>query len=101
MGSVRAFAARVTALMTDVPDPPNFSCFHEAFRHDAGSRHRRRAIFAPASIPPTMPAGRERHQGCSIRRSTSACRMGSPLVSANFVIPYPPGFPDHGSRARC
>ena len=26
-------------------------------------------------------------------RSTSGSRSGPPLVSANFVIPYPPGFP--------
>ena len=34
-----AFAARVKSLMTDVPDLPNFSRFHDAFRHDAGKRH--------------------------------------------------------------
>ena len=27
------------------------------------------------------------------RRSTGAVSEGPPLVSANFVIPYPPGFP--------
>ncbi len=32
-----AFAARVKSLMTDVPDLPNFSHFHEAFRADAGT----------------------------------------------------------------
>ena len=32
-----AFDARVKSLMTDVPDLPNFSHFHEAFRSEAGT----------------------------------------------------------------
>ena len=32
-----AFAARVKSLMTDVPDLPNFSRFHDGFREDPGS----------------------------------------------------------------
>ena len=38
----QAFDARVKSLMTDVPDLPNFSHFHDAFRKDAGKRHERR-----------------------------------------------------------
>ena len=38
----QAFAARVKSLMTDVPDLPNFSHFHDAFRQDAGATHDRR-----------------------------------------------------------
>ena len=34
----KAFDARVKSLMTDVPDLPNFSHFHDAFREDAGER---------------------------------------------------------------
>ena len=34
----KTFDARVKSLMTDVPDLPNFSHFHEAFRKDAGRR---------------------------------------------------------------
>src|SRR6185312_16164814 len=33
-----AFNARVRSLMTDVPDLPNFSHFHDAFREDGGAR---------------------------------------------------------------
>ena len=33
-----AFEARVKSLMDDVPDLPNFSHFHEAFRGDAGEQ---------------------------------------------------------------
>ena len=35
-GERQAFAARVKCLMTDVPDLPNFSHFHDVFRQDAG-----------------------------------------------------------------
>ena len=31
--------------------------------------------------------------GSTIRRSISRLKNGPELVSANFVIPYPPGFP--------
>lgn len=38
VNAVGAFAARTKSLMTDVPDLPNFSHFHEGFRGDAGAR---------------------------------------------------------------
>src|SRR3982075_277407 len=34
----REFDARVKSLMTDVPDLPNFSHFHQSFRGDAGNK---------------------------------------------------------------
>ena len=34
----KTFEARVKSLMTDVPDLPNFSHFHDAFRGDAGTQ---------------------------------------------------------------
>ena len=34
----KTFEARVKSLMKDVPDLPNFSHFHDAFRGDAGSK---------------------------------------------------------------
>src|SRR6516165_2583725 len=34
----RAFDSRVKSLMTDVPDLPNFSHFHDGFRGDAGEK---------------------------------------------------------------
>ena len=37
-GARPRFAARVKSLMDDVPDLPNFSHFHEAFRGDAGEK---------------------------------------------------------------
>ncbi len=34
----RLLCSRVKSLMTDVPDLPNFSSFHDAYRKDAGKR---------------------------------------------------------------
>lgn len=86
-----AFAARVKSLMEDVPDLPNFSRFHEAFRDDAKSGtsegHMRAAFFT---------AYREddcEHLKMNDPKVDERIAKGPPLVSANFVIPYPPGFP--------
>jgi arginine decarboxylase len=85
------FAARVTSLMTDVPDLPNFSRFHDVFRdHPAGASnegHVRAAFFMAYD-----------EANCEFVKLASQAiddrlRSGPPLVSANFVIPYPPGFP--------
>ena len=85
------FNARVKALMEDVPDLPNFSCFHDTFREN------------PASITSEgdMRAGffgAYREEQCEHLKLSSPeidrrLKEGPALVSANFVIPYPPGFP--------
>jgi arginine decarboxylase len=86
-----AFAARVKSLMEDVPDLPNFSRFHDGYREDPGSitleGDMRGAFFAAYEeddceyLPLMSPKIDER------------LKSGPELVSANFVIPYPPGFP--------
>jgi len=86
-----AFAAKVKSLMTDVPDLPNFSRFHDGYRDDPGSvtleGNMRDAFFAAYEeddceyLPLMSPKIDER------------LKSGPQLVSANFVIPYPPGFP--------
>ncbi len=90
--NVRAtFEARVKSLMTDVPDLPNFSHFHDAFRRDAGRRTNegdiRGGFYAAYDAA-----------GCEYIRLADPeidrrLKDGPDLVSANFVIPYPPGFP--------
>jgi arginine decarboxylase len=90
-GARQAFAARVKSLMTDVPDLPNFSHFHELYRKDAGKKtvegDMRSAFYGAYKadfceyIPITSPEIEKR------------LKEGPALVSANFVIPYPPGFP--------
>ena len=86
-----AFAARVKSLMEDVPDLPNFSRFHDGYRENPGSitleGDMRGAFFAAYEeddceyLPLMSPKIDER------------LKSGPEMVSANFVIPYPPGFP--------
>jgi len=85
------FAARVKSLMTDVPDLPNFSRFHDAFRDNpkaaSNEGHMRPAFFMAYD-----------DSNCEFvklasREIDERLKKGPELVSANFVIPYPPGFP--------
>jgi arginine decarboxylase len=87
----KTFDARVRSLMTDVPDLPNFSWFHDSFRADAGETTNegdiRSGFYAAYDAP-----------GCEYIRLMDTeidrrLKEGPDLVSANFVIPYPPGFP--------
>lgn len=89
--ALATFRARVKALMEDVPNLPNFSTFHDAFRDDPSSKtvegDMRAAFYAAYDEP-----------GCEYIKITDPkidqrIKSGPPLVSANFVIPYPPGFP--------
>jgi arginine decarboxylase len=85
------FAAATKSLMVDVPDLPNFSRFHDAFRDNpkgkANEGHMRPAFF--------MAYEEENCEFIKLASPEIDKRMkdGPPLVSANFVIPYPPGFP--------
>jgi len=87
----QTFAARVKSLMTDVPDLPNFSRFYDRFREDpssfTGEGDMRSAFFS---------AYREKqceHLKLFSQEIDKRLKEGPELVSANFVIPYPPGFP--------
>jgi arginine decarboxylase len=87
----RKFDARVRSLMEDVPDLPNFSAFHPAFRGDAGAHTPEgdmRTAFYAAYRPENCEYVGINDPGCDAR-----LRDGPEMVSANFVIPYPPGFP--------
>jgi arginine decarboxylase len=86
-----ALQSRVHSLTVDVPDLPNFSRFHDAFRDDASSStsegHMREAFFSAYD-----------EDNCDYVKLNSTqlderLKDGPALVSANFVIPYPPGFP--------
>ena len=87
----KSFAARVKSLMEDVPDLPNFSRFHDKFRTDPKGTTLEgdmRSAFYKAYDA----------EGCEFLRLDSPeidrrIKSGPPLVSAHFVIPYPPGFP--------
>src|SRR5215475_2381049 len=91
VNAIKAFDARVKSLMTDVPDLPNFSHFHDGFRGDAGDKTNegdiRSGFFAAYDAA-----------GCEYIRLNDPeidrrLKSGPDLVSASFVIPYPPGFP--------
>jgi arginine decarboxylase len=87
----KAFAARVKSLIEDVPDLPNFSHFHDRFRDDPQGTTLEgdmRSAFYMAYD----------EDGCEHIKLMSPeidkrIASGPPLVSAHFVIPYPPGFP--------
>lgn len=86
-----AFAARVKSLTVDVPDLPNFSHFHDAFRSNpksATSEGHMRAAFFKAYDESFCEYVKLNDKAIDDR-----LKNGPPLVSANFVIPYPPGFP--------
>jgi arginine decarboxylase len=87
----QTFASRVKSLMTDVPNLPNFTSFFDRFREDpssiSGEGDMRAAFFS---------AYRERqceHLKLFSPDIDKRLKEGPELVSANFVIPYPPGFP--------
>jgi arginine decarboxylase len=86
-----AFAVRVKNLMEDVPDLPNFSRFHAAYRSDAGDATTEgdiRGAFYGAYTGDKCEYVRLNSPSIDQRLDD-----GPDLVSANFVIPYPPGFP--------
>ncbi len=86
-----AFAAKVKSLMENVPDLPNFSFFHKSFCESPSSITNEgdmRAAFFRAY----------REEDCEHLKLASPeidkrLQDGPEMVSANFVIPYPPGFP--------
>jgi arginine decarboxylase len=87
----KTFDARVKSLMTDVPDLPNFSRFHDGFRGDAGEKTNEGDIRS--GFYSAYDAA-----GCEFIRLADSeidrrLKNGPELVSASFVIPYPPGFP--------
>jgi len=86
-----AFDSRVRALTVEVPDLPNFSEFHGAFRDNAKSKtsegHMRAAFFKAYDDAICE------YVKLNDKQIDERMKNGPPLVSANFVIPYPPGFP--------
>ena len=86
-----AFDARVRNLTVEVPDLPNFSEFHGAFRDNGKSKtsegHMRAAFFKAYDDSICE------YVKLADKEIDDRLKNGPPLVSANFVIPYPPGFP--------
>jgi arginine/lysine/ornithine decarboxylase len=86
-----AFKARVKSLVEDVPDLPDFQRFHDAFRDDPKSvtqeGHMREAYYM------AYDAANVEHVKLASKEIDDRLAKGPELVSAKFVIPYPPGFP--------
>jgi arginine decarboxylase len=85
------FVSRTRALMEDVPDLPDFSRFHDVFRDNPAG---------PANIGHIRDAFYMAYDAanCELIKLASPdiderLKNGPDLVSASFVIPYPPGFP--------
>lgn len=84
----RSFENRVTALVKHVPPLPDFSRFHEAFRSGNVTPEGdiRCAFFLAYN-----------EENCDYLNLDDVLMerldAGEELVSASFIIPYPPGFP--------
>ena len=95
--SATAFAARVKSLMTDVPDLPNFSHFHEVFRGDAGTDtpegDMRTRLLRRLSTPESANTCR-----CSAPRCDERLREGPEHGLGQLRHPLSAGLPDHGAR---
>jgi len=85
-----AFDARVKSLITDVPDLPNFSRFHDAFRDNPRSKTNEGDMRTPFFL--AYDENNSTHVKLNSKEIDDLVRR-SQAVSANFVIPYPPGFP--------
>jgi len=86
-----AFKARVKSLVEDVPDLPDFQRFHDAFRDNPASvtqeGHMREAYYM------AYDAANREYIKLFSKECDDRLAKGPELVSAKFVIPYPPGFP--------
>jgi len=85
-----AFDARVQSLVTDVPDLPNFSRFHDAFRDNPKSKTNEGDMRTPFFL--AYDAENCTHVKLNSKEIDDLVKRGL-AVSAKFVIPYPPGFP--------
>ena len=83
-----AFDRRVASLVEHVPPLPDFSRFHAAFRSGSATSEGdiRGAFFLAYD-----------QDNCDYQELDAALeervKAGEELVSASFIIPYPPGFP--------
>ncbi len=79
--------ARIRSLTQEVPPLPDFSRFHDSFRAvpNVPGGNLREAYF--------LAYKEENCEYVKLNECLGILEAGRQLVSANFVIPYPPGFP--------
>ena len=85
------FEARVRELVVDTPHLPNFSKFHDAFRDDPSSQSRHGHIREAFYL--AYDADNCEHLHLHSTEMDDRLKSGEEIVGANFIIPYPPGFP--------
>lgn len=83
----RAHIARIRALTEEIPPLPDFSNFHRSFQGQPGvpGGDLRAAYF--------LAYDEKRCRHVKLDAALAEMKQGGELVSASFVIPYPPGFP--------
>lgn len=83
----RVHLERIRALVEEVPPLPDFSSFHRSFQGQPGvpGGDLRSAYF--------LAYDERRCEHVKLDECLKRMREGRELVSASFVIPYPPGFP--------
>ena len=84
----RGFEKRVSNLMHDLPPLPDFSRFHDAFRTDQ--------VTSEGDIRSAFFLSYDEKNCDYLELDGSikeAMESGDDVVSASFIIPYPPGFP--------
>ena len=83
----RLLERRRSALEDDLPDLPDFSEFHPVFRDNPATPNgdMRAAYF--------LNYGEGVHDYVLLGEARERIAGGEVLVSTNFVVPYPPGFP--------
>jgi arginine decarboxylase len=86
-----AFKARVKSLVEDVPDLPNFSRFHDAFRENPKGKTNEGDMRTPYYM--AYDAAQREYVKLNSKECDERLKNGPEMVSAKFVIPYPPGFP--------
>jgi arginine decarboxylase len=86
-----AFKARVKSLVEDVPDLPNFSRFHDAFREHPQGRTAEGDMRSAYYM--AYDAAAREYLKLNSTEVDERLKNGPEMVSAKFVIPYPPGFP--------
>ena len=89
---LRIHEKRVRSLTQELPPLPNFSCFHQAFRGHSldGHSETRDGDVRSAFFLSYDDANCEY---LTMDDTAKAIRNARECVSAQFVIPYPPGFP--------
>ncbi|WP_419905261.1 aminotransferase class I/II-fold pyridoxal phosphate-dependent enzyme [Kiloniella sp.] len=83
--------ANVKSMVEELPPLPDFSRFHDAFRHDLSGE----VAEGDSRTPFFLAYDAENCEYLSLNDNSidNAMAEGRDVVSASFIIPYPPGFP--------